>query len=688
VPYSRFRADAFNYFKQQFSIAGASPDPAGLAQIGVSAGDHFAGDQQFPAYTDDGTLVYVKSSYSQLAVFTEQGSAGERKIRVRDVSLDGQFSYRGGKIVYASYRPDIRWGWNDYSELQVLDATTGRQKTITHHSKYFSPDISADGKTIVAAQSKPGEISHLHLLDAANGALLKEIPNPARLFYTYPRFVNDKQVVTAVRDTAGRMALALVNTGDGNTAWLTPASFRVLGYPVVQHDTVYFTAAGDYSDGLYAVVLTDKKIYALGLPAVTAGVGVYQPALSRDSIRYSSFTAYGLRLQQAAKTAAVWKEITPGAWTQVDHSFGIDLQKNTAAGLLHGVTPISAPASRYPKTTGLFNFHSLYPYVSDPDYQLSIVGQNVLNTLQSEIYVAYNRDEGYKQGGANFTYAGWFPYINAGASYIVNRSSVDTAFRPIYWNESQANIGLSVPLNLSKGRNITQLTVGGDYVYKNVTAATYSDKWFKGSLPTVSFAYLNSYLSFSNQVQAARQHIYPRLAQTLYFNYRRAIQTVEANQALVSGMLYLPGIFPTNNLVFNVAYQWRDTLNQYRFSNSFPFSRGYTVPNLRTMFKWGANYHFPLLYPDAGVGNIVYFQRVRANVFYDHTVAKVAYSNGFRINTDFRSYGTEIFFDTKWWNNVPVSFGFRYSRLIDRDLYGGKAPDQFEFVLPVNLLPR
>lgn len=678
VPYSRFRNDAMEHFKKQFG------DPA----VSVPVPGHFIADQQFPAYTENGTLVYVKSSYKQIPAFTEQGSAGERRIRVRDVSLDEQFSYRNGKIVYASFRPDIRWRWNDYSEVQVLDMATGRQKTITRRSKYFSPDISGDGRTIVAAQSKPGEISHLHLLDASNGALLKELPNPARLFYTYPRFVNDKQVVTTVRDTSGRMALALVNTADGHTDWLTPASYRVLGFPVVQHDTIYFSAAGDTADGLYAVVLGDKKLYALTLPPPAAGVGVYQPALSADSIRYSSFTAVGLRLQQVAKNEAAWQEVTTGAWTQADHSFGVHLQQNSAAGLLAGIPPAAAPVSRYPKTYQLFNFHSLLPYASDPDYQLSIVGENILNTLQSELYVAYNRDEGYKQGGAAFTYGGWFPYINAGASYIINRSSVDTASRPVYWNESQANIGLSVPLNLSKGRSTTTLTAGADYVYKNVTASTYSDAWFKGSLPTISFAYLNSYVSFTHQIQSARQHIFPRLAQTLYFNYRRAIQTVDANQALVSGSLYLPGLFPTNNIVVSLACQWRDTLNQYRFTNSFPFSRGYTVPNLRNMFKWGVNYHFPLLYADAGIANIVYFQRVRGNVFYDQTRGKVAYSNGQRIDTDFRSYGSEIFFDTKWWNNVPVSFGFRYSRLIDRDLFGGRAPDQFEFILPVNLFQR
>ncbi len=138
---------------------------------------------------------------------------------------------------------------------------------------------------------------------------------------------------------------------------------------------------------------------------------------------------------------------------QVDHSFGIDvLQHNSAADLLARVHSSTVPPAHYSKTYHLFNFHSLYPYVSDPDYMLSLVGENVLNTMESEVYVAYNRNEEYKQIGADATYGGWFPYIDGGASYIFDRRNLSALSRPVYWNESQANIGLSIPLNLSKGR--------------------------------------------------------------------------------------------------------------------------------------------------------------------------------------------------------------------------------------------
>jgi hypothetical protein len=102
------------------------------------------------------------------------------------------------------------------------------------------------------------------------------------------------------------------------------------------------------------------------------------------------------------------------------------------------------------------------------------------------------------------------------------------------------------------------------------------------------------------------------------------------------------------------------------------------------MWKFGANYHFPLLYPDWGFANIVYFLRVRGNAFYDYSQIKSLRTGA---TFGFTSMGGELYFDTKWWNEYEVSFGIRYSRLADGELLG-LAPNQWEFILPVNLLGR
>ena len=103
------------------------------------------------------------------------------------------------------------------------------------------------------------------------------------------------------------------------------------------------------------------------------------------------------------------------------------------------------------------------------------------------------------------------------------------------------------------------------------------------------------------------------------------------------------------------------------------------------MWRLSANYHFPIIYPDWGFADILYIQRIRGNGFYDFT--KV-YSRNKLQTADLRSVGAEIYFDTKWWNQYPLTFGFRISRLLDYDLSTGIKGTVFEFILPVTIIPK
>jgi hypothetical protein len=291
----------------------------------------------------------------------------------------------------------------------------------------------------------------------------------------------------------------------------------------------------------------------------------------------------------------------------------------------------------------------------------------------------YNENEGYHQFGFNGAYAAWFPWIKGGLSYTIDREAVVDSNR-VNWNEFNANIGLRVPLNFSSGRTYKFLSFQSLFNTQQVQFQ---------NLPksnNFSFNYLDNSLNWSIQVQQAVQHIFPRFAHTLNIRYRASISDLEARQWLASTAVYLPGLFRNHSLVLTGAYQSRDTARQYLFSNSFPLSRGYPDANFPRMWKWGVNYHLPLIYPDWGFGQIVYFNRIRANLFYDQSYLKSLRTG---IITTLASTGVEIFFDTKWWNQQPVSFGFRYSRLLDTDAYTNPpSANQFEFVLPVNLIPK
>ena len=75
----------------------------------------------------------------------------------------------------------LRWGWRDYSVIRVLDLNTKKDNRITSKTKYFSPDISPDGKSVVAVNLTPSGKCYLDILDLHTGKILKQIPNPDSL---------------------------------------------------------------------------------------------------------------------------------------------------------------------------------------------------------------------------------------------------------------------------------------------------------------------------------------------------------------------------------------------------------------------------------------------------------------------------------------------------------------------------
>jgi hypothetical protein len=695
LSFARFRHDALDHFRLE-----AGPDSA--ADAYAHAHRHFDADQEFPQFVGPDSLLYMRSTYKQIPAFTIRELRGgkEYKLHTRAISLDNYFSCNAGLVVYAAYETDPRWGWRDYSVIRVLNPVTGEDKKITSRTRYFSPDISADGSRIVVVQEAPNGDCELRLLDSRSGQVLRQVPNPDSLFYTYPKFYPNPAVspgsaigqgaaspyvVAAVRNRKGQMSLALTDVAEGSVRNLLPFSFQTIGFPSVRADTIWFTASRNGQDRIYAIAA--GRLFRVGLPHGEPLTGQYEfNAGAQGNYAWNTFTAVGFHLDTAHAGAQPsnglrLEPISIEDWVLPIPLQGINSLNRGPAKLLDSIGSGSRPEKKYPIASHLINFHSWRPYINDPEYSFSVVSENILNTLESEIFVAYDRDEQNKQVGADATYGALYPWLDAGYNYTFDRNAL-YGIQKVFWNESNINAGFSIPLNWVRNESYTSLRFGSDVVYNQ----RYYNGLYRDSFNSQQFAYLDPSVNFVHQSQQAQQQINPRMAQVLNLAYSRAVTTFEANQFLASGFLYLPGVAYTHSILLAGAFQGRDNLNNARFSNSFPFSRGYTAENFYRMWRWSANYQLPLCYPEWGIGDIVYFTRIRTNLYYDDTRVKDFFA-GSPYNLRFRSFGSEVFFDTQWWNQLPISFGIRYSRLLDPD-FEGRGPNQWELILPLNILSQ
>lgn len=668
VDYEIFRKNAFDYYQR------------GIEKTEISDKDylfpvnkHYVTSYYFPYAAGNDSLIYLKKSMRQRAAFYVKDAHGEHRIRGRDISIDEQFSYRNGKIVYSAYENDARWGWLDYGVIKVLDVSTGEQKTLTHKTKYFTPDISNDGTKIVAVQNNASGKSELHILDANTGEIVKVIGASEINHFSDPKFIDENTLVTAVRLRDGKMALALAEISTGNLMRLTTPSFNVVGYPSVNNGDVYFTASYGGNDDIFKLNLADKRIYRL-----TSGQpGKYFVNASGGMLTWSAFIAEGYQLQQKKESEFIALEINNADIENLVYRFPISQKKEVIADIL---PQRNFAVKDYSKTHGFFNFHSWRPYYEDPIFTYSIYGENILNTFQSELYYLYNKDEKTSAIGYNGVYGGFYPFINFGTEYTFNRAST-VGTRLKQWDQLDSHIGLNIPLNKISGQTYKNFNIGSFYVLRNEFAKGQNKNFFGNT----SFSYLQHFISWSQTVQTALQHIYPRQGYALSATYRHAITKYEGNHFIGNATIYLPGVVSNHNLIFTGSFQQRDTLGQVGFSNRFAYSRGYIGKYFSRMWRLSANYHFPIWHPDWGFANILYIQRIRGNGFYDFT--KV-YSRDKKITADQRSAGGEIYFDTKWWNQYQLTFGFRVSKLLDKDQYDGFKGWIFEFIMPVNIIPR
>jgi hypothetical protein len=676
--YKTFRKDAVDYYKVLSGVGGderIATQPkihqgtaAGIQNI-TPINTKYVTNYIFPYQLGGDSILYLKTSYRQRPAFYIKDATAERRLRAKDISIDDQYSYRNGKIVYAAFEPDARWGWKDFSVIKILDVYSHKQRTLSHRTKYFTPDISPDGNKVATVEVFPGGESQLLILDANGGKVIQQFHSVEINLFTDPKFIDDTSLVTAVRLVDGKMALAIADITAGSLERLTTPSYGVVGYPNVKNGIVYFTASFSGNDELYGLRLSDKKVFRI----TQTSLGNYFVNASGQKLVWSAFTAEGYQLQEMnldeSKTEVTEMEITvPTISFPVAHSDELhDILSNEVPTRSFGV-------SKYKQAGHLFRFHSWRPYYADPDFTYSIYSDNILNTMSTELFYHYNQDDKTNGVGVNLLYGTFYPYIRGGMEYTFDLPVVINN-KAAYINRLETKVGLYVPLNFTRGRTFKNLVIGSDYVYnQQIFKGIYKD-----SISNQNFSYLYHYLSWSQFIQQATQHIYPRLGYSISLNHRYAISLYDSYQFLGTASIYLPGFFSTHNIILSGSFQQRDTAN-ILFSNHFVNARGYNDYYLSRMWRFSGNYHFPIVYPDWGFANIIYFSRIRGNAFYDF---EKVYSKDNEVTRDLRSVGGELYFDTRWWNEYPLTFGVRFSHLLDNELVGGTQRNVWEILIPI-----
>ena len=668
VSYSTFVKEALASFKGQMSTL---EQDASLTLVSRPT-ERLLVDHQFPLWLDGDSILALRKPNNEVQHWVMFHGGKEKRMGVKEIGFEDYFTYKRGYLVYTANGFDPRWSWKEYSDIAMLNIYDGSRTRLTKGGRYLSPDLSNNGEVVVAVHYGEDGRSALHFIGMEAKKREAEFIHPDGYYLSYPVFSqNDAMVYFIARNAKGESAVQSYDRKSGAVSTLVPFINTPISLLRARGNWLVFSVTQQNKNEFWKYDLTTGD----ASPMVSSTTGSYAGDIHPDGKRvvFTRPTAEGEQVYQSnliGNTPA--KQLQPAQLVYpVRFSFP---NKEEVVG-------DSLLIKKYPKAKGLVNIHSWRPFYEQPEWSFTLYGENVLNTFQSSYDYVYNENEGSHKVGANIAYGGLYPWITAATSYTMNRTFTDVT-RNIQWNEWNGNVGLRIPFNFSYGKLYKRLDVSATL---NGQMLNYQTK----SLPKPQdrfLSFIQQQVTWSMQTQKAVQQIFPRFAMVVRIQNKMAIGNTKANQVYATSQVYLPGIAKTHALVLGVAYQRRDTLRQYIFNNGFAMARGYSALDYPRMWKWNANYHFPILYPDFGIGNIVYFQRIRGNIFYDDMHLK-SLRTGRVLNL--RSAGSEIYFDTKWWNQQKVSFGFRYSRLLDANQFGPNTnANAWEFILPLNLLPN
>ena len=669
IPFKQFVEKAIDSYRLNMKPAKQDDEK----MIG-KADEKRAVDYQFPLWIGKDSILALRSAYNEISKWVILANEKITGLAVKDIGVDDYFTFKNGKIIYTAYSPDARWQWREHNDIMMYDIQTNTVDKLTKGSRYFSPDLSHNGSTMVAVHVDGNGHSKIDLIDIVSKSTTRSYDNSSNYFFSYPVFSeNDSTVFAIATDTSSMASILSIDVLSGNQIKLIPSVKTPMSYLRLSNHKLIFTVTNHQRNELWCYDLQHKKMNILSSKLT----GSYAGGINDNGkqVVYSRPTAEGQQLfiksiESIIKNDSLQNSslVYPTSFTGENHEHTINEKS------------VSFNSLPYKQSSNMLNIHSWRPYYEQPEWSFTMYGQNLLNTTQTELKYSYNENERSQKVGMNGTFGAWFPWISVGSEYVFSRKFSDSIGLK-KWNEWNGNIGLRLPLNFSAGKFYRNLDLSANLYGVGLNY----DKTSKPNNADKFITYVQQQLTWSMQLQKSVQQVFPHFALTLKLQNRHAIGNTNANQFYGSTQLYLPGLGKTHSFVVGLVYQGRDTLSQYVFSNGFGMPRGYSGLNYPRMKKLGLNYHMPLLFPDIGFANIVYFKRIRSNFFYDTGWLKSLRTGKTNI---LRSAGLEVYFDTRWWNQQPVSVGFRYSRLIDVNQFSSKpSPNRWEFILPLNLIP-
>jgi hypothetical protein len=625
-----------------------------------------------PVFIDSNRVVAILTRLNEIKTVVEINpqTGQEKELFKLGAMFSDKLQATAGKIVWSEVYPDMRWQNRSYSAIKLYQMSNGKTMTIGDKDKLFAPSLSPDGTKIAAVRISTNQQYELVIFSAIDGTVHAALPNKGDLSIYTPTWSTSSSIVF-IGGKDNRLSIFEQGIGDGEAKRLMPYTSHTIANPTCNSSKIYFEGSFDGQDNLYAIAATGGTPEQL----TQATIGGYQPTALGNKLVYSSYSISGskLRLLDNPTPLSPTNELTE---PRTQHLPGAGASINAAtSALVDSIPSRSWNTSSYSPAAHLVNIHS-WGFVANGSYLgANVASQDVLSKLSIIASWMYSeKDESNYFSGA-FLWGGWYPYIGASFTKIVDRNPYSGFFDNYKFDEQVLNASMDIPFNLSRGYHNTSVTLLASYGYHSIS-------WKK---PFVGTNELHTYtvgLNVSNLRSKALQQINPRFGQVLKVEYKNAFAGSFSKESFKgNATLLLPGAAKTHSIAINGNMGWETNTAAYYFYDTTQISRGYSIFPVSRYRKATADYSLPICYPDWGANGWFFLKRIRLTAFYDYTRAKDDF--GLRRWNSYASAGIEAIFDTKLFNLIEMPIGIRHSILFNTDPGDSGRKDNMELFIKV-----
>lgn len=592
---------------------------------------------------------------------SETLSDGTKATKIKELNISPTLSkvdLKRGKFVYSQLMPHKRYSYRGFSDLYLLDVNSGEQKRITEGQRLYHPQLHPEKDLVMAVEFVDSIAYGLAFFDF-NGRKL-QVFKPEGHEVAEAVWLDGENVLAILLDPKGMRHIARINTQTKTVEMLKPAGRNNIYSLQTSQKKAYFEAD---DQGVVSVFELNLSTNVLSR-CVREEIAAYRPFPNGDEIIYVEEVRNGQRIKSASKSC---DPVAGNYIGDIDQYIG-----DTPSDNFHESAPKNVYnfeklfASKWSEKN-FFELEegftpSVWSFVGDRGFQLMGSSRNYLNTFTATATVGEDANESRPFAQLLLSYRKYYPILSLSLAYQ-ERNTDDGE-----WTEARSGLGATLPYiyrkNLYRGSH--SLSVFGERVEMSDrdASAPYEIDDEQMFLTRTSF-------STSLLKETRFRELQPN------WGYSFQAQYVDAQASEDKGFssylaygdldLYFPGMSANHGTRLALSGEYRTESDfSYRIASpanavsEYAFSRGYEYEYVDSWHKAALNYILPLSYPNKAYGRWIYFNRVYANLFFDHT--KIVDMDDFSLN----SAGAELFFESTTFRKIPLTYGLRLiSKLSD-----------------------